>query len=186
MWLRGQLKRSQPQDRKQIETHLHAVGGESRRRGEKPQGRNKAKVSHTFARRNTGNREPGVDSNRRNDEGANLWKTPREEVEQEIVQRLSTKASGRTAQRAEGGSRRLSTVCGNSCRWSLKISRATWKDSERQKRSATSFNIGGVRELRSRTTGEKDAAKRLSTRKGVITGRVTPQECAEHRTESGT
>jgi len=102
MRLRGRLKRSQPQDRKQIETYLHAVGGENRRTGEKPAGRNTANASQAFARRNQGNPEPGVDSNRRNDEGAHLWKTPGEEVEQEIVQRLSTNASGRTAQKGRG------------------------------------------------------------------------------------
>ena len=80
--LRGRLKRAEPQDRQRLETQSQVVGGESRRRVEKTQGRNEEKVSQPFFRKEPGNWNLGVDSgNVRRWRGV-LWQTPREEVEQ--------------------------------------------------------------------------------------------------------
>ena len=81
--LRGRRKRAEPQDRQRLETQSQVVGGESRRRVEKTQGRNEEKVSQAFFRKEPGNWNLGVDSgNVRRWRGV-LWQTPREEVEQE-------------------------------------------------------------------------------------------------------
>lgn len=72
--LRGRLKRTEPQDRQRLETQSQVVGGESRRRVEKTQGRNEEKVSQPFFRKEPGNWNLGVDSSKVRRWRGGLWK----------------------------------------------------------------------------------------------------------------